>query len=608
MSSLNDLASIQRHLEDHAQDYPFSCDIRQLFEKIRDLDHDSEASCDAREAQWEMDFLDVQFDEGEAKRMDYEGVSGKEYDYLHSRLEATQNPILKARYSHILWCSPKYKHRDVARTAVDSYLLSLTIFENQQIENPTAHYGHNLLSTLINAHSLAYQTEWRTDEVKAEILRIILDFPFDNPASMSVRNSLIQYMLRETRKFGKDDFRNIDTLCWKLAEVLIAHRREELAVDFLDLGERVESKTGRQSDCWARKKAECHETLMERFRHTPNEFIHWEDALTEYRRVPDPSKVSELESKYYGVVGRMPVGNISAEVDLTKYLNNVKALAVEMAQHGADGILCFLSEDRGFLPNLEDLERIVEDRDQGRTILDLVGVGVTDERGHQAQHFTNSGEKTRLDTLVYSQIQLECFTIELVRELLKAGIEYAGLSAATVLEYLEVNTWIGRHFCRRLPGRRVKEYRWLDLVAPSVTHCMADLTAFLQNPSEIRHCVLGVDSLTLKLEGLLRDLCHSHGITTWKMVNDPNGKTIFRERDLKNLLYDPNTENLLDRGDHLFLRLLLVEQAGYNLRNRIAHALVMSHSDYTPEYCLWGLLALLRLAKYEVGDHFEVIQ
>ena len=57
--------------------------------------------------------------------------------------------------------------------------------------------------------------------------------------------------------------------------------------------------------------------------------------------------------------------------------------------------------------------------------------------------------------------------------------------------------------------------------------------------------------------------------------------------------------NLLDEDDLLFFRFLFVEQAGYNLRNRVAHGLT-NQEHYTLEYALFTLLAVFRLARYEV--------
>lgn len=248
MTRFEDLAELQEHLEERAFDYNAPCSVGDLFAQVKEVAVSKEDNEEADRASWEIDFFDAHFDTGEAHRIDFNQFNQAKYDYLESRLRATANPVLQARYAHILWCSPRTRHGKYAKTAVDSYLQCVPVHERQQIEDPEEHYGHNLLSCLISAHSLGYQANWKTDEVKAEFIRIISDFPFDNPVSFIVRRGLIEYMLKDKRKFANQDFRSVDGVCWKMGLDLIADGREDLALDFLKLGERVEHRTGGKPD------------------------------------------------------------------------------------------------------------------------------------------------------------------------------------------------------------------------------------------------------------------------------------------------------------------------------------------------------------------------
>ena len=51
------------------------------------------------------------------------------------RLENSSNPILKARYAHILWNSPK-KHEKYAKIAINSYLELLIFYEEKDKKDP----------------------------------------------------------------------------------------------------------------------------------------------------------------------------------------------------------------------------------------------------------------------------------------------------------------------------------------------------------------------------------------------------------------------------------------------------------------------------------------
>ena len=47
-----------------------------------------------------------------------------------------------------------------------------------------------------------------------------------------------------------------------------------------------------------------------------------------------------------------------------------------------------------------------------------------------------------------------------------------------------------------------------------------------------------------------------------------------------------------------FLRFLLIEQTGYNLRHRIAHSFMISQ-QYAIDYMNYLIIAMLRICKYD---------
>ena len=57
--------------------------------------------------------------------------------------------------------------------------------------------------------------------------------------------------------------------------------------------------------------------------------------------------------------------------------------------------------------------------------------------------------------------------------------------------------------------------------------------------------------------------------------------------------------HIFTEDDLLFLRFLLTEDSGYDLRNRIAHCLLLA-DDYSMHYMHLLLLALLKLSRYNL--------
>lgn len=101
----------------------------------------------------------------------------------------------------------------------------------------------------------------------------------------------------------------------------------------------------------------------------------------------------------------------------------------------------------------------------------------------------------------------------------------------------------------------------------------------------------------MKFEGLVRDFAQLNGFLTHYDTKDNAGRTITREKDLSQLLYDTRIVDLFNPDDLLFFRFLFVEQSGFTLRHRVAHSLMLVE-DYNFGILQLLFLALMRLAKY----------
>ncbi len=195
MGEFKELKSLYEYLEDHALGHPSGADIAKSFEDFKKaaagLPDEKVLACD-----WEAAVFRIHFVEGDPKRCDLEKHFGEAcHDYLERRLKETRNPLLKAYYSHTLSAIPATRHEEHAETAVASYMRLLRIFEKKTVEAPEEHFGFHLLRAVGNAFSLAYQTNYRWDEIKSEIRRLVIEFDFANPASFNLRRDLISLML-----------------------------------------------------------------------------------------------------------------------------------------------------------------------------------------------------------------------------------------------------------------------------------------------------------------------------------------------------------------------------------------------------------------------------
>ncbi len=133
MNNFKELKALCDYLEKKALEHKYSTEIAGLFQKVRDLKYEEKRYEEAKIAQWEQDFFNFVLEDGQLKPhwsgtnekgevIEYptlENYDNKTYEYLIERLESTSNLLLKARYSNILWLSPK-KHTDFAKIAIES--------------------------------------------------------------------------------------------------------------------------------------------------------------------------------------------------------------------------------------------------------------------------------------------------------------------------------------------------------------------------------------------------------------------------------------------------------------------------------------------------------
>lgn len=616
MSDFDDLQSLYKHLENHAEEYKYPHQIGVLFRKVRYHSEANVRSDEAEKAQWEVDFFNFRLKGGVAesarietdqkgKLLKYPGYgwfSDETFAYLVGRFETTGNPILTARYAHILWCSPR-KHTRFASAAVDAYLDTLSIYEAKDRQSPTGHWGLDVLKASVNAWKIACQVGYRVGYVKEELKRLVKEFNFRSSSSFALRGNIVELMLVEKRRTSKKDFDGFQNVCWNVAGSLEKTGNLHGAVEMMDIGERFDARIGECTYEWVRKTAELYEALMNQRLEgdlAAPDFCRW--AIENYRKVGDSKKVSELESKHAQLKKLMKFESFGFEIDLTETRKRSSEFARKLVAQGGEEIIRFLVYDKGFLPKWEDLEKQVEEDNKKYVFRQFASTTVIDARGNVSQHFVSMDEKKYLGMLELYKLHVECWISFYLEEILLIGIREGKLNIEVMLEFLRKHSWLGKTLSLELPNGQSIRYNWLSLLGPAFNDYFSQMEWWITNPSNHPNLVLCIDSLVLKVEGLLRDVGRFVEVRSARLLRDKRGREIEREKDIHHLLYEPEIVKLLGKDDILFLRFLLVEKAGYNLRHRVAHTL-MPQEAYSIDYMHLLILAVLRLAKGNFMTH-----
>jgi hypothetical protein len=613
MQNFADLESVYNHLEEHAADYKYIFQLGKLFQEVRDLKQKENKKDDVEKAQWELEFFNFEINKNilnpkfigtnekgeEVKFPDINDFNDNTYKYLIGRLNSTNNPILKARYAHILWLSPR-KHSKYAKIAVDSYLEIIKIFEKKDREKPEDHYGLRIRNIVNNAFCIGCQIKYRLNEIKAEIVRLIKNFNLESSSSFALRFSLIDLVLDEKRIFQSKGTGWLKKECWQLSDVLIKKGNFHGAIRMLEKGERIEEALGKASSKWRKRIAEAYESLMNQAEDGKNlaAISFCQQALESYKKIKNSKKIEELEKRYVEMKGSMKLAKFEQKLDLTDHIKKCKEIASKIVnKEQPEGIIEILMLSKDLLPKYKDMEKYANDVGENSVLFQLIPEVVMDQRGHAAQHFSEQDEKKYKRVLDMYGWEIRFNKRFLIREIFFQAINEKKLSGEILLEFFREKSWFGKSLKRKVGDEEI-QYNWLSLIAPSIIEYFNIMHYFFLNPDKPPNLVLPIDSLTLKIEGLLRDMCEFSGVATFFQTRDKKRRAIVREKDLHALLYEDKIKELFDEDDLLFFKYLFVEKAGLNLRHRIAHSLLY-FQEYNLDIMHLLIIALLRLGKYD---------
>ena len=587
---------------------------RDLFKRFRNTKLEENNQSEAEKAQWEIHFLSFVLKEGgigpEWQQTDENGqvfvyphldrFDERTYEYLTMRLDATNHPKLKAQYAHILWESPK-KHGRFAEIAVDSYLEMISIYEQKYDEGENC--SREISEVVINSYSIARRVSYEVEKTKSELKRLIRKF--SSGAAFSAGN-LIQFMLKPKKGFTKDDFDDLENICWQMAES--SANNEHAAIDFLTLGEKVDQRLERRSYEWILRIAQHYEALMKLREGDPLVALHFcMDAIDNYKRIRDEEKVEELEQRYAELKDSVEFKTFETEVDLTEIVKNSREVAKDVVKNGtSEDIIAYLILNKHLLPTYHDVRKSVEEQVKESPTLHLLSKSISDQSKNTVQHFESEEEKEYFSILEAYKSYLELGYIHLINEVLIEAILERKLTIGVLLNFLNEYCWYGKNLIKRLPDGRTAGHNWLNLIAPALNEYFLQMDFHLVDPTHnYPNFVLSLDSLTLKIEGIFRELCRLRDVVTSRQRQDDSGRSITLEKDIGALLREEAIKELFDEDDLLFFKFLLVEKSGYNLRHKIAHSL-LPFQGYGWSYMNLIILALLRLGKYDFTEEDEV--
>ena len=615
-----EIEELYKHLETEAANYNYDHQIAAFFQKVRDRKNEARQTETAEKAQWEIDCFSFVARDGKlkctfsgtdenGKPWEYPSISklgDKEVEYIASRLKDTLNPILKARYSHILWESPR-KHIKYAKIAIDSYLELVGFYERKDKKDTQAHNGLKLLNSLIAASFLAFKVNYRVNDICSEANRLVREFNFDSSSAFVMRARLIEHMFKGKAKFPPTCFSGFSEVCLDLGQHLFRDGKFHNAISIFKSGEKVDNKLSKSTHDWNKSIAESYEGLMNERDDSDLAAIHFcQNAIEYYRKIKDEKKIGELEEKYAQVKSKPQYQQFSQEIDLTEHKKSCEEIAEKLCAEEAENIISILIADKDLLPTFSGMKERAHKTSEEAIFTHILPVSITDQYGHTSEHFTTDDEKEYYRILEQYDWEMKLSKRILINEIFIRAVKDRKLNLHSVMEFFYKRSWYGKKIIKTIPNGEI-EYNWLSLIAPSMNEYFNQMQTHFSEPAYSPNFVLAMDSLSLKIEGLVRDICTFSGITTFFQTKDKHDQNIVREKDINWLLREEPIKTLFDEDDLLFFKFVLIEKAGINLRHKIAHCL-MGYAEYNMSYMHLLILVLFRLGKYDFVKSDEIIE
>lgn len=375
------------------------------------------------------------------------------------------------------------------------------------------------------------------------------------------------------------------------------------AMSIIDRNIAIENKRNNPLTDLLRYKAKLYEKLAIDAESRENmAYVHFvENALRIYQQIGITDEIARLESYYAELRGRFKLSEIRQELPKEYVKEMSERIQRTIANNDERGILYHFIETPWYESIQNVKERSIESSKQ-TVLLSMLPTSIMDKFGNTVDIFYTDEEKERYNFWHLYGFYFQIGSQTMVRFFMEA-YKAQKLNYSSVISYLE-ETWFNEGIIRAYHGQEV-EVKPIDTLKPGLKRLFDELDSFFADNTYGCDFVTVTDSLTLKIEGLLRYFCEKAGIATFKTRQKGSHKLVM-EKQLDDLLADiahepvikPEQKTNFDEEDRTLIKYVLSEKAGLNLRNAVAHSL-MDLFEYTFEHIVILFCIIIKLSKYK---------
>ena len=575
--------------------------ITKSFDKVEDSDNGT-----INGLSWKMSGTQT-FEDGSTGPLywpDVRNLKDEDFKYFEERYKSCENPYAKTEFGLLVYFGTRtaYSKHIEFKKSLFKELFDLSQFYLNKAKNPDDknHYILDYFTTFKKAFLIA-QNSKLTEELDQIInsvstthnewditmdgtLRVLIDLASLTSEYFKVFKNKVDYDKILTK--NNDGAQELEkTHTWG-------------AIYVTDVNIDIAKKTNKEIDSFLEYKAELYLKLSDNAEKGNNmaAVTFTENALRLYQQLKNKEKIAEVEKKYSEQRGKFKLATIKQDFPkehTDKITENIK----EIVSTGNENEIIHYLIITPWYNKIENIQSMADDTKKRSALMSMFGSSILDKYGNTIDTFYTEEEKDAFNFWQSYGFNFQVGT-QTMHQFFIEAYKAGKISYNSILAYLE-KTWLNEPIIRNYNGEAF-DIVPIDLIKPGIKRVFIELDAFFADNNYELDYVTITDSLVLKVETLIRNFCEKIGIATFKTRQKGKDKLVM-EKLLDDLLADIKSSDInhtgFDEEDRIFVKYILSEKAGLNLRNKVAHGL-MDINEYSFSNIILILSIILKISKY----------
>lgn len=534
---------------------------------------------------------------------DVTALTQQDYEYFEQRFQICSGLFPKTEYGLLVYFgqkTPYSKRNEFKKELADNLMTLARIYWDKALEGGERNYNFQTYFPILRTAFTIYQgakllTE--RDSVCQEIIDNHKDWDINRKDTL---RGILDFSSLMTEQYSifrtKINFEDIIT-----KNLTAAHEIEKTytwgAIYIVDGCIVIRQKTNTDYKDLLKYKAELFEKMASERSESLVSLQFIETALRIYQSLNNEAKIRELEATYTATRATIEMNN-------EKYFEFPEDYAKERTQtiheliKAADNrtvVINIASSD--WFSSIEAIQQMANNISQQSLLATMAATKILDKYGNTIDIYNSEEEIQEMNFWESFKISFD-IGISSLHEYIIEAYKAQKLTYANIMSYLET-TWYNEPITHTYHGQSI-DLRILDVLRPGLKKCFEEMDyAFQDLENNYFDYVIVVDTLTLKMETILRFMCERLGIATFK-TRDKGGEKLVMEKLLDDMLNDlkdtPQKPTGFQEADRLMLKYALTPK-GHNLRNRVAHGL-MDLWEYSFADIVILLYLIIKLSAY----------